>query len=158
MRNMLRTLSPDEADWTVVTASIASTLGMPAAILSLGDRPLALVDTGIPLADALDAAPSLGPWRQKLALLSSGATLWIPLSGRLPSSGGDAAFWALADALDALASEDIASSSRCAIPQSPVQEIAPVPFPLVLPFAAARRSIAALRELAESTMAGVRSP
>jgi hypothetical protein len=155
MRNLLRGLSADESGWTIVTASIASSLGMPAAILSVGDRALALVDTGIPLSNALAAVPALERFREKLAALSSGGTLWLPLSGRVPPLNGDAAFWALADALDAIAIEDTANTHRSAIPQSD-QENAPVPFPLVLPVISARPSIEALGIAAESSLSDVR--
>jgi hypothetical protein len=156
MRNLLRGLSPDESDWTIVTASIASTLGMPAAILSLEDRPIALVDTGIPFANALAAVPGLERFSEKLAGLSPGGTLWLPLSGRVPPSEADGAIWSLADALDAIASGDMANARRSAVAQSGAQESAPLPFPLVLPVSTARPSIAALRDAAESSLAGVR--
>jgi hypothetical protein len=156
MRNLLRSLSGDEADWTVVITSIASTLGMPAAILTLGARPLALVDTGIPFSDALNVVDGLGRSRERLAALSSGGTLWVPLSGRVPPAGVDAALWSFADALDALAGEEAVNARRAAIPLSSVQENTPMPFPLVLPVIAARPSAAALRSAAASSLAGMR--
>ena len=156
MRSLLRSLASDEPGWTIVTASIASTMGMPAAILCVGDRVLALVDTGIPLSNTQTVLPSLGRFREQLALLSSGGTLWLPLSGRVPSTDRDAALWALADGLDALAGKDASQWSRSSIPQTARQGIAPVPYPLVLPVRAVRPSVAALRESAESTLAGAR--
>ncbi len=72
MRSILRSLSADEADWTVVTASIASSLGLPAVILSIANRPLAVVDTGIPFFTALDEIPELQEARAMLAIVSPG--------------------------------------------------------------------------------------
>ncbi len=156
MRNLLRGLASEESGWTVVTASIASTLGMPTAILCAGDRALALVDTGIPLASAQEAVPSLGRFREQLAALSAGGTLWLPLSGRLPSAGGDPSVRALFDGLEALAGQDPSSWSRAPIPPADGQQTVPLPFPLVLPVSAERPSIAALEDSAESMLAGAR--
>ncbi len=156
MRNALRGLASDEADWTVVTASVASTLGMPAAVLCMGDRALALVDTGISLSDAQDAVPSLRRFREQLARLSPEGTLWLPLSGRVPSTGGNAALWALADGLAVLSGQDPARGSRSSISPSAEREVAPVPYPLVLPVSAERPSLDSLRDTVESTLAGAR--
>jgi hypothetical protein len=155
MRNLLRGLSRDESDWITVIASIASSLGMPAAILSVGARPLALVDTGIPFSEALGAVDGLPRFRDRLAVLSSGGTFWIPLSGRVAPEGVDAASWSFADALAALEGNESANTHRAAVPQSGGQQNAAVPFPLVLPVVAMRPSAAALRSVAAASLAGV---
>jgi hypothetical protein len=155
MRNLLRSLSGDESAWTTVMASIASSLGMPAAILSIGARPFALVDTGLPFSEALAQVDGLSRFRDRLAVLSSGGTLWVPLSGRVAPEGVDAASWSFADALAALAGDDSANTHRAAIPQSSGQQNAPMPFPLVLPVVAVRSSATALRSDAAASLAGV---
>ena len=144
MRALLRGLSADEADWTVVTASIASSLDLPAAILSIADRPLALVDTRIPFFAALSTIPELQRWREKLALVSPAGTLWIPLSGRIPPAGSEAVAWSFADAMDLLAAHDSADAKRSGLVGSSNRENMPSPFPLVLPAIAARPSLDAL--------------
>jgi hypothetical protein len=156
MRNLLRTLATEESEWTVVTASVASSLGVQAAVLSVRDRSFALVDTGIPFFDAIAAVPGLEGFRQTLAALSPGGTLWLPLSGRVPKAGVNAAVWAVADALDALAGMDITSAQRASVPAFEVQQSAPNPFPLVLPAIATRPSITALRAAMTSSLPGTR--
>jgi len=158
MRNLLRGLSSDETDWIVVTASIASTLGMQSGILLAGDRALALVDTGIPFFNALAEVPSLGRFRGELAGLSPGGTLWIPLSGRVPPPDTDPAFWSLADALDVVAGQDTANAPHSVISESSVQANAPMPFPLVLPAIAARLSLADMQKATELSVSRVRAP
>jgi hypothetical protein len=154
MRNLLRTLSPGEPEWTVVMASIASSLGMPAAIVSVGDRAFALVDTGIPFSNAMAAVPRLERFHGALAALSTAGTLWLPFSGRVANAGTDAAVWAVTDALDALASLDTSRALRAEATASGAQESSPVPFPLVLPVVTRRSSIVELQEALESSLAG----
>ena len=145
MRASLRSLSADEADWTVVTASIAASLGLPAAILTIADRPLALIDSGVPFFTALSAVPELQVYREKLAALSPAGTLWIPLSGRIPPAGSEPAAWSIADAMKLLASPGSAAAKRSdLVVGASNRENTPSPFPLVLPAIAARPSLDAL--------------
>jgi hypothetical protein len=156
MRNLLRALSPAESEWILVMASIASSLGMPAAIVSVEDRAFMLADTGIPFSNAMAAVPGLERFHQALAALSTAATLWLPFSGRVANVGTDAAVWAVADALEALAGLDISRALRAGVPESGAKESSPVPFPLVLPTVATRSTIAELQEALESSLAGIR--
>jgi hypothetical protein len=156
MRNLLRALSPAESEWTVVIASIASSLGMPAAIVSIGDRAFTLVDTEIPLSDAMTSVPALERYHKVLTALSRAGILWLPLSGRVANAGTDAAAWAVGNALEALAGLDISRALRAGVPASGGQESSPVPFPLVLPIVTRRSSIAELQDALESSLARIR--
>jgi hypothetical protein len=158
MRNLLRTLSPEESEWTVVTASIASSLGIPAAIVAVGERPFAIVDTGIPFLDAFAAVANLERYRQTLAVLSPAGTLWLPLSGRVPPDGRDPSVWAVADALESLARLDASEALRAEMPLSGLPRSWPVSFPLVLPVITMRRSIAELQEALDSSLSWGRLP
>jgi hypothetical protein len=158
MRGMMRSLAADEAGWTVVGASIASSLGMSSAIVSIGDRSYAAVDTGVPFFSAFSWIPGLDPFRQTLGFLSPGGTLWLPLSGRVPPSGADAVSWAIADALAALQGQDLASASRFEVAVSAGPPGAPMPFPLVVPEIAPRRPLRAAQDALESALADVRVP
>jgi hypothetical protein len=71
------------------------------------------------------------------------------------NAGTDAAVWAVADALEALAGLDISRALRAGVPVSGGQESSPVPFPLVLPIVTTRISIAELQEALESSLAGI---
>ena len=155
MRNLLRTLSPEESEWTVVTASIAASLGMQSAVVTVGERPFAVVDTGIPFFSALAAIADLARFKDTLAALSPAGTLWIPLSGRVPPAGADAAVWAAADALSALAGADITDAPRSTVPESALQQNAPNPFTLVLPVVTAWPSMASLRDAIVSSLAAI---
>jgi hypothetical protein len=155
MRNQLRGLASDEADWTVVIASIASTLGIPTSIISFRDRALTLVDTAIPISDAVHAVPSLAHFNELLSFLSLGGTLWLPLSGRVPQRGGNAALWAIADGLEALSGVNTSDWTVATIPQARSQEVAPVPFPFVLPVDTERPSMAVLQEAMEAILSAV---
>ncbi len=155
MRAMLRGVSPDEADWTVVMASIASSLGLPAGVLSLADRPLAIVDTRIPFFTALSAVPELQRFRENFAVISPAGTLWIPLSGRIPPAGSEAIAWSFADAMELLATHDNAVAKRSDLPVSSNRENAPSPFPLILPAVTARPSLDALRGSIGAAAAGI---
>ena len=167
MRAALRGLSPDEGDWTAVTASISSSLGLPAAILFVAGRPVALVDTRIPFFTALSAVPELDRFRGSLAAISPGGTLWIPLSGRVPPDGGAAlakmspgatVAWSFADALQLLSSHDAAAATRSELSASSYRKNTPSPFPLVLPAVTARPSLEALRDLVGAAAAGLPAP
>lgn len=167
MRAALRGLSPDEGDWTVVTASISSSLGLPAAVLFVGDRPLALVDTRVPFFTALSAVPELKRFRESLARISPAGTLWIPLSGRVRPPGremaanmppGATVAWSFADALQLLSSHDTAAAVRSELSASSYRKNTPSPFPLVLPAITARPSLEALRGLVGAAAAGLPSP
>jgi hypothetical protein len=157
MRAGLRGLTTDEADWTVVTASIASSLGLPSAILSVADRPFTLVDTRIPFFTALSAIPELQRFKAKLALVSPAGTLWLPLSGRIPR-GGEAMAWSFADAMELISAHDNADARRSEVPASSDRENAPSPFPLVLPAITARPSLDALRAAIGAAAAGLSAP
>ena len=155
MRAILRSLSADEADWSVATASIASGLGLPAAILSIADRPLALVDTGVPFFTALSAIPELQRFRKELASVSPAGTLWVPLSGRIAPAGSEAAVWSFADALALLSAHDSGDAKRSDPVGSSNRENTPSPFPLVLPAITARPSLDALRGAIAAAAAGL---
>jgi hypothetical protein len=158
MRGMLRRLVPDEPGWAIVTASIASAFGMRSAVLSAGDRSFALVDTGMPLDAALEGLRRFDHFKQKIADLSEGGTLWIPLSGRAAPAGTNAAAWSFADALDSLDRVDTAHALRAPVSESLPQENVPMPFPLVLPAITERLSLTALRQAAETSMNEIPSP
>jgi hypothetical protein len=167
MRGALRSLSPDEGDWTLVTASISSSLGLPAAILFVAGRPVALVDTRIPFFTALSAIPELQRFRGSLAGISPAGTLWIPLSGRVsPDSSraleimspGATVAWSFADALQLLSSRDASAATRSELSASSYRKNTPSPFPLVLPAITARPSLEALRDLVGAAAAGLPSP
>jgi hypothetical protein len=133
LRAALRGASPDEADWIVVTVSVASSMGFPSAVLSQGGRPYALVDTGVPFLGAFDAVPALEPFRRQLAAISPAGTLWVPFSGRVPPRTPHPAFWALVDALNALTGQDVKSGMRADLPSADPEKNSAVPFPLVVP-------------------------
>ena len=150
MRGMLRGVTGSEAQWTVVMASIASSLGLPAAILTTAGRPLAVVDTRIPFFSALSAVPELQRHRETLARLSPAGTLWVPLSGRIPPPaampprGLSATRWSCWP--------QTAARERCGrcLPASPDSGTTDSrntasPFPLVLPAFIERPSLGALR-------------
>jgi hypothetical protein len=124
----------------VVTASVASSLGVPAAIVTRGARPLVAVDTGVPFFTAIGALPGLDRFQQALASVSPAGTLWVPLSCRLPPDGAPPAAWAFADGLQALDAPDPGAVRRAELTDAAAMQNAPIPFPLVLPSIAARRS------------------
>jgi hypothetical protein len=149
-------------------ASIASSLGLPAAILTTAGRPLALVDTRIPFFSALSAVPELQRHRETLARLSPAGTLWVPLSGRIPPAGSDAAAWSFKDALELLAANGSAGAMRSDLPSSPGSgntgsrntgsRNTASPFPLVLPAIIERPSLGALRGAIGAAAAAVTPP
>ena len=155
MRNLLRTLSGEESEWTVVTASIAASLGMQSAVVTVGKRPFAVVDTGIPFFDAMASIAGLARFKVALAALSPAGTLWIPFSGRVPPADAGAAAWAAVDALAALEAADVTGTPRFAVPASATQQNAPNPFPLVLPVVTAWPSMQSLRNEMVSALAAV---
>jgi len=106
------------------------------------------------LSDAMTSVPALERYHRVLTALSRAGTLWVPLSGRVAGAGTDAAAWAVADALAALAGPDFSRAPRAGVPASGGEESPPVPFPLVLPVVTTRSSIADLQEALESSLAG----
>ncbi|HTZ52423.1 MAG TPA: hypothetical protein VMF68_12225 [Spirochaetia bacterium] len=144
-RSALRGLSPDSADWAVAMASVASSLGLGAAIVTRADRVLAAVDTGIPFFTALEAVPGLARFQAELAAISPGGTLWVPLSPSPPPPGQPPSAWEIADGLRALRDAGALDLGRAEVPASTDAPNAAVPFPLVLPSVTARSSEAALR-------------
>jgi hypothetical protein len=140
-RSTLRSLSPDENQWTVLAISTAAALGLPAGVLRWPDRALALVDTGIPLSKALASVPGLGRFSAALGAISRDGDLCIPLSG-LPAaeSGGAetrprASVQALREALRLCSARGVGGArvswldAAAARTQAPL----PIPFPFLLP-------------------------
>ena len=140
MRAALRALGPDESDWSVVTVSLASSLGLQASLLWRAGRPLALVDTGTPLPQALTALPALARFQEELQAVSTGGTLWIPLSGRAPPRVPHPLFWALRDGLALLGEPGTGAAERADLSTTAPAPNAPIPFPLVVPVTAPRLS------------------
>jgi hypothetical protein len=154
MRAALRGLSPDERDWAVVTASVASSLGMPAAIVSRGERFLVAVDTGVPFFTGLAALPGLDGFQSELASISPSGTLWVPLSCGVVPAGLRASAWAFLDGLEALRAAGSSPSTRADLPRSEGAENPPIPFPLVLPTVTARLSAADVLAAAGAALEG----
>ncbi len=155
MRASLRGLSLDEAEWSVVTASLASAIGIPSAILWRGGRPLVLIDTSVPQSAAFDAVPALRAYQGPLAEVSRGGTLWVPLSGRLAADAAHPSMAALADGIAELAATEGQAEDRAELgPMGAATGAAPnppIPFPLVVPAPGARMSaddLAAAADLA----------
>jgi hypothetical protein len=148
VRAALRSLSPDEADWTMATLSIAGSLGLRPGLVSWKDRVFTLVDAGIPVADAIAAMPVLARFGPALTALARDGNMWLPFSGRVPPLGDSAAAWAISDALEALAEgtgQDFAVAWPLPGLAAPFAAApVPVPFPFVLPTAPAPLSRDAL--------------
>lgn len=148
LRAVLRGLSPDEADWTTATVSIAGSLGLRPGLVSWKDRVFTLVDAGIAVADAIAAMPGLARFNPVLTALARDGNLWLPVSGQVPPLGASATAWAIADALEALAEgtgQDFAVSWPLPGLTAPSGTApVPVPFPFVLPTAPAPLSRDAL--------------
>jgi hypothetical protein len=145
LRGTLRSLSPDERQWTLLTVSIAASLGLPAGLIQWPDRAMAMVDTGIPLSQAFASLPELQRFSAALGAMSRGGDLCIPLSG-LPPRGIEregapfhASALALRDALVVCSTRGVGgarvtwldSGSPAPQPQAP----RPIPFPFLLPLA-----------------------
>jgi len=132
VRETLRSLSPDQRGWTLLTLSAAAALGLPVGLVSWQDTSFALVDTGIPRAEAVSEVPALARYRAVLEALSHGSTLCVPLSGAIPADTERAAGWAVADALQACAARDISKARlwwRAAVPGEVVRRPVPAAFP-----------------------------
>ena len=143
LRGTLRSLFPDEKQWTLLTISIAASLGLPAGLIQWPDRVMALVDTGIPLSRAFESLPALQSFSAALGALSRGGSLCVPLSG-LPPRETDreaapyhAAAYALREALRLCRARGamtarvvwLDASGAAARPRAPL----PIPFPFLLP-------------------------
>jgi len=154
MRSSLRGLSGEEGEWAVVTASVASSLGVPASIVTRGARPLVAVDTGVPFFTAIGAVPGLDRFQAALASVSPAGTLWVPLSCRLPPDGAAPAAWAFADGVEALAAPG-PDAQRAELTDADAAQNAPIPFPLVLPSITARRSASEVFSAAGAALDGI---
>jgi hypothetical protein len=142
VRETLRTLSPDERGWTLLTLCTAASLGLQVGLVSWQDRAFALVDTGIAPASAVSEVPGLGRYSAVLDALARGDTLCVPLSGRMPADavrrviGADtegAAGWALVDALRDCAKRDLGKARIWWRGASSAAEV-PRPLPAAFPF------------------------
>ena len=144
LRATMRSLSPDERDWSLFIISCAASLGIPTGLVASTDRAFALVDTGIALSDALASTPGLARFTGVLTALSHNGRLCAPLSGRPPPVAGaggltppSAAAWAFLDALTALSDQSMGEATLSwldpAAAASRPQPSVPVPFPLALP-------------------------
>jgi hypothetical protein len=140
LRSTLRSLSPDEYQWITLTISTASSLGLPAGLIRWPDRVAALVDTGIPLSQALAAVPALGRFSAALGALSRDGDLCVPLAGLPPreKSGNEsrprASLQALHDALHLCLTRGVGAArvtwlDAAAARPNPL----PIPFPFLLP-------------------------
>jgi hypothetical protein len=148
-------LSPDENDWTLLTLSLISGLGLPAGLLSWPDGAFALVDTGILLPSAVSSVPGLARYSAVLNVLSRQGRLCLPFSGRLSPDASSSAAWSLVEALETCRRKSVSTAAvlwldpevTAARARSPV----PVSFPFVLPCLPVRPTVQALRN--EITMA-----
>ena len=119
-----------------MTASLAATVGLDAGLVAVGDAILALVDTGIPIEDALAAHPDLQPLMGLLGEIAHGGTLWIALDTMVAAGEPSPLAWSINEAIRILASADLKSADiwRTTAPPSGSSPT-PVPFPLMLPSA-----------------------
>ncbi len=85
-RSVLRELSTSPGEWVVLTVSIAISLGLPAGVMTWNDSALALVESDMPLSEALDSMPFLSDFSANLRKLSRHGHLCLPFSGRLPAA------------------------------------------------------------------------
>ena len=144
LRATMRSLSPDERDWSLFMISCAASLGIPTGLVAWTDRAFALVDTGIALSDALVSSPGLARFTGVLTALSRNGRLCAPLSGLPPPAAGaggrawhSAAAWAFLDALTALSDRSMGEATLswldpAAAASRPLSSV-PVPFPLAIP-------------------------
>jgi hypothetical protein len=151
----MRSLSPDERDWSLFTISCAASLGIPTGMVASADRAFALVDTGIELSDALESIPGLARFTGVLTALSRNGRLCAPLSGLPPPEAGaggrtphSAAAWAFLDALTTLNDRNIVDATiswldPAAAASRPLATV-PVPFPLAIPVVPSTPSRSAL--------------
>jgi hypothetical protein len=149
VRQTLRGLSADERDWAVLAVSVASSLGLRAGLLEWQGRSFALVETDLPLIDALSAIPGLGRYDRLLAGLSRGGAdgqagaqsaeyggaLCVPLSARPAPVGRPAVAWSVVDALAALENADGAVTAWAQATPSRQFSPAPMAFPYPIPTA-----------------------
>jgi hypothetical protein len=90
LRSALRSLSSAELDWISPAISIASALGVPVGVLAWKDKALLLLDTGIPLSEALSSMPGLEGHISVLRKVAKDDLLCLPFSARLwPSDSSD---------------------------------------------------------------------
>ena len=149
VRPVLRSLSPDENDWTLLTLSVITGLGLPAGLVSRPDGVFALVDTGIPLPGALSSVPGLARYSAVLSGLSREGRLCLPFSGRLSPDASSSAAWSLVEALETCRNKPVSAEAvlwldpevSAARARSPV----PVSFPFAPPCLPVRPSGEALR-------------
>jgi len=80
-RAAIRGPSADPLDWVLLTADIVSGLGLPVGILAWPDAAVVLVDTGVPLAEAIAEHAGLARHKALLQRLSRNGRLCVPLSG-----------------------------------------------------------------------------
>ena len=133
LRETLRSLSPSETGWTLLTVSAAATLGLRAGLLSWQDRVFAIVDTGIPLVEAVSDVPGLARYAGVLDTLSSSGSLCVPVSGGLPAAATGASGWAIADALRECARRGMGTARTWWWDARSAAGPVPAPFPLPLP-------------------------
>jgi hypothetical protein len=135
-RGALRALSEDPVEWCLVTADVLSALGFPVGFLALPAGPVVLVDTGMPMADALARVPALARDRDLLATLSRNGSLCVPLSGRVlpaPSPLSPSGF-ALAEGLRACREKGAGPAAWLPAAGTAGRSVpVPPPFPLRLP-------------------------
>lgn len=147
VRTALRGLSQDERDWTLVALSIGASLGLPVGLMSWPDRVVTLVDTGIPLSNALSSLPELARFNAVLKALSREGRLCVPLSARPSPSSAGAVAWALVDALTTSDEKGVGRATIVWPDTLALRTPRPVPvcFPFPLPALPIRPSRAALR-------------
>ena len=137
-RQALRGLSSDPLDWALLTADIVRGLGLSVGILAWPDSAVLLVDTGIPLPDALAGLPALARDAALLRKLSRNGRLCVPLSGDLapPSSSLTPSAFALVAGMEACRRRGVDSGAVAWLgpPGSAAArpEVA-VPFPALFP-------------------------
>ena len=134
VRPALRSLSPDENDWTLLTLSIIAGFGRPAGLMSWTDRVFALVDTGIPLAGAVSSIPGLARYSAVLSALSRDGRLCLPLSSRLSPNASSAAAWSLVEALETCRSKPPGTATIFWLDPGVTAAGAGSPVPIVFPF------------------------
>jgi hypothetical protein len=134
VRASLRSLSPDEQDWAVLSVSLAASLGLDAGLLSAGDRVCAIVDTGISIENAIASHPDLDPFKALLTGISRAGTLWVPLDARSAPLDSSPLAVSVSEAARLISSVDMKAVDvwRASAPSTRTYPV-PVPFPLVLP-------------------------
>ena len=87
-RDTLRTLGSDDRGWVSLILSLSAALDVPEGLLVWPDSAFALVETDIPLPDALAAEPALAPYGLVLKKLSRDGRLCLPISAGEASAPG----------------------------------------------------------------------